>query len=261
MVMGKILIGTSGYDYPEWKGVFYPVSIKRAEYLSYYAEQFNALELNFSYYTLPTAAQLSQMVKKTSGKVTFSIKGNQQFTHSIEIGKWKSTVKEFNESLYPLLNDNLLSSVLLQFPQSFHYEDETRIYLADLINEMQGIPLVVEFRHDSWQRQSVYDGLNQRGIGCCSSDMPEMSKLPTFKPIISGSSFYIRFHGRNKKNWYGTNSRDRYDYLYNDNELMAYKPILLNVEGQSKLIQIYFNNHAKGSAAVNARKMMLFLQE
>jgi uncharacterized protein YecE (DUF72 family) len=259
--MGQILIGTSGFDYPEWKGVFYPPSLKREEFISFYAETFNALELNFSYYKIPTEAQLRQMAERTSKKVQFCVKGNQQFTHFVEIGKWRGVVKDFRSSLSPLLNDNLLSSVLLQFPETFIYEEETRKYLADLLNELSDIPLIVEFRHSSWQRESVYDGLSERGAGCCICDMPSISKLPSFKPTIIGNIAYLRFHGRNDKNWYGTNSRDRYDYLYSDEELLRYKPILLDIAGRSKLLQVFFNNHAKGSAAVNAKKLISFLSD
>ena len=258
--MSLLFIGTSGYDYPEWKEIFYPKNLTRSEYLSFYAEHFNALELNFSYYSQPNSNQLRNMVQATSGKVHFSIKGNQSFTHCIEIGKWKDAVKEFKSALQPLLQNNVLLSVLLQFPQSFHYEDETRLYLANLISEFgKDIPLVVEFRHNSWQRNQVYSGLTERGIGYCITDMPEMNKLPSFNPVVTGTNTYIRFHGRNNKDWYGTNARDRYNYLYNDNELLAFKPVIETLSGKAQLIQIFFNNHAKGNATINARKLMILL--
>ncbi|MDR3140024.1 MAG: DUF72 domain-containing protein [Treponema sp.] len=259
--MGKLLIGTSGYDYPEWKGVFYPPAIKREEFLSYYSEQFNALELNFSYYAMPDEKQLAAMAERSGKRVIFSIKGNQQLTHYIEIGKWRDVAREFRAALTPLLSDNLLSSVLLQFPQSFHYEEETRRYLASLINEFRDLPLVVEFRHNSWQRGKVYEGLTERGAGCCSCDMPEVSKLPSFKPVITGNLAYMRFHGRNVKNWYGTNARERYDYHYTDKELSDYIPVLRDISRKAKTMQVFFNNHAKGNAAVNAKKLMILMAE
>jgi uncharacterized protein YecE (DUF72 family) len=259
--MGKITIGTSGFDYPEWKGVFYPPALKREEFLSYYAEQFNAVELNFSYYSMPNEKQLAGMAERSGKRVVFSIKGNQQLTHFIEIGKWRDVAKEFRTALNPLLKDNLLASVLLQFPQSFHYEEETRRYLASLVDEFRDVPLVVEFRHNSWQRPQVYEGLAERGAGCCLCDMPEISKLPAFKPVITGDIAYMRFHGRNTKNWYGTNARDRYDYRYTEEELSAYVPVLSDISKKSKTMQVFFNNHAKGNAAVNAKKMMVLLAE
>jgi uncharacterized protein YecE (DUF72 family) len=259
--MGSLLIGTSGYDYAEWRDVFYPAKMRKDEFLGYYAEQFNALELNFSYYALPKAAQFERMKAATGGKLKFSVKGNQEFTHHIEVGRWRGVVKEFRESLYPLLKDDILVSVLLQFPQSFHYEKDTRVFLAALIQEMAGVPLVVEFRHDSWQRVSVYEELDSRGVGLCMCDMPNISRLPAFKKTVTGNNAYLRFHGLNAGGWYGTNARERYNFLYSDDDLKSYIAFLLDVSTKAKLTQIYFNNHAKGAATVNARKMALLLSE
>jgi uncharacterized protein YecE (DUF72 family) len=86
-VMDKILIGTNGYDYPEWKGSFYPPVLKREKFLSFYSEHFNALVLNFSYYSMPQKKQLAAIAERSDKRVLFSIKGNQQLTYYIEIGK------------------------------------------------------------------------------------------------------------------------------------------------------------------------------
>jgi uncharacterized protein YecE (DUF72 family) len=259
--MAKILIGTSGYDYPEWRGPFYPLKLRREDFLGFYADQFNALELNFSYYQMPSERQLAAMAERTGKRVMFTVKGNQELTHHIEICKWRDVARAFRAALSPLSGEGLLASVLLQFPQSFHYETDTRRYLGGLIDEFAGLPLVVEFRHDSWQRASVYEGLAARGAGCCSCDMPDLKHLPAFKPMVAGELAYMRFHGRNAGAWYGTNARDRYDYLYSDEELTAYAPVLREVAKKAKLLQVFFNNHAKGNAAVNAKKMMVLLAD
>jgi uncharacterized protein YecE (DUF72 family) len=210
---------------------------------------------------MPEEKHIAAMVAKCGKNISFSVKGNQSLTHHIEIGKWRDSAREFRAGIQPLLRDNLLLSVLLQFPQSFHYEEDTRRYLAQLIDAFRDIPLIIEFRHNSWQRQAVYDGLAERGAGCCICDMPEVSKLPSFSPIITGKNAYMRFHGRNTKNWYGTNARERYDYLYSDEELAAYVSVLRSVSANANTLQIFFNNHAKGNAPLNAKKMMLLLAE
>lgn len=263
--MGELLIGTSGYDYPEWVKVFYPADLKREDYLSYYATKFSCLELNFSYYAIPTAEQLTSMIKRTAGHVRFSIKGNRQFTHEIKVSYWRDAVREFRNALTPFLNDGLLLSVLLQFPQSFRYNDDTRRYLADLIAEFGAEPLIVEFRHSEWFTPRVYEGLTARGVGLCLCDMPELSKLPTYfrlnrPPLVLGQTGYVRFHGRNTSQWYASeNSRDRYDYQYHDDEIAAYSPLVKEMQGKAKIVQVYFNNHAKGAAAVNAQKAKILM--
>jgi uncharacterized protein YecE (DUF72 family) len=259
--MNELFIGTSGYDYDEWKGIFYPDTIKKKEYLSYYATIYNALELNFSYYQMPTENQMYRMIERTDKKVHFTIKGNKQFTHEIDPYKWKDITNEFIKIIYPLIKDNLLLSVLLQFPNGFEYDIDNRKYLARLIDIFNDVPLIVEFRHKSWQQESVYNGLHEKNVGLCITDMPKLKDLPEFKPIITSDKSYFRFHGRNNENWAKTNARDRYDYLYNDNELKLLCPIIKDVIGKSKLVQIYFNNHAKGNATVNSQKLKIMLNE
>jgi uncharacterized protein YecE (DUF72 family) len=82
--MSELLIGTSGYDYPEWKGLFYPETTQRSAFLSYYATQFNSLELNGTYYKMPTPIQMQNMITRTSGKVKFTVKAFQGLTHGTD---------------------------------------------------------------------------------------------------------------------------------------------------------------------------------
>ena len=133
--MSTTLIGTSGYDYPEWKGVFYPGEIKRADFLAYYATQFNALELNNTFYNMPTAERLFSFYERSEGRLQFSIKANQLLTHEVT-PLWQNAAQDFKAAIKPLCEKNVLSAVLFQFPQSFHYTNENRIYLAKLIAEI-----------------------------------------------------------------------------------------------------------------------------
>ena len=100
--MDNILIGTSGYDYPEWKGVFYPPEVKRADFLSYYATQFNAVELNNTFYNMPTADRLLSFYERSEGKLEFSIKANRLLTHEIA-PSWTNAAEDFRTALLPLL--------------------------------------------------------------------------------------------------------------------------------------------------------------
>ena len=262
--MTSILIGTSGYDYPEWKGVFYPPEVKRADFLSYYATQFNAVELNNTFYNMPTAERLSSFYERSEGKLQFSIKANRLLTHEID-SKWRTAADDFKSALNPLLEKDSLSAVLFQFPQSFHYTNENRIYLAKMIEAFEGFPVVIEFRHKEWIRESVFEGLVQRKASVAFCDMPQLKAPPNadFKNSLYsqfiGPNAYIRLHGRNANAWYAAspeqNGSDRYDYEYSEGELKEFVPVVHVASEEGRKVQVYFNNHPKGNGARNAMQL------
>ncbi len=260
--MDGILIGTSGYDYPEWKGVFYPEDLKRKDFLLYYSTVFNALELNSSFYNMPTAERLFSFYERSEGKLNFSVRANRLLTHEIGLG-WQGAAADFKLALNPLMQKDVLSAILFQFPQSFHYTKENRIYLAKLISEFEGFPVVIEFRHSEWIRESVFEGLEKRNASIVFCDMPQLKNLPdgtlTKTPFV-GSNAYIRLHGRNQNAWYNTkedsaNGSARYCYDYSDGELSSFVPIVSKANHEGRKVQMYFNNHPKGSGARNAKRM------
>lgn len=287
--MSDLLIGTSGYDYPEWKGVFYPEDLKRKNFLSFYATQFNALELNNTFYNMPTAERLLSFYERSEGKLSFSVKANRLLTH--EIGAdWQVAAEDFKEALKTLNEKERLSAVLFQLPESFHYTNDNRIYLAKLIAEFEGFPVMIEFRHKEWIRESVFEGLEMRKSGIVFCDMPmchlaqmsiisnyangakrrmpQLKNLPdgtvTKTPFI-GSNAYIRLHGRNEGAWYAVgeslNGSTRYCYDYSENELAQFVPIIKQAKQEGKKVQVYFNNHPNGSGAMNGLKLKEMIEK
>ena len=287
--MLDFLIGTSGYDYPEWKGVFYPKDLKRKDFLIFYATQFNSLELNNTFYNMPTAERLLSFYERSEGKLSFSVKANRLLTH--EIGTdWQVAAIDFKEALKPLNEKERLSAVLFQLPESFHYTNDNRIYLAKLIAEFEGFPVMVEFRHKEWIRESVFEGLEKRKAGIVFCDMPQLKNLPD--GIVMGTPFigknaYIRLHGRNEGAWYAhapkvqtsitsnhangekatyaveksPNGSDRYCYDYSDGELAQFVPIVKAAVREGKKVQVYFNNHPNGSGAKNAISLKKMIEK
>ena len=261
----KLLIGTSGYDYPEWKGVFYPQDLKRADFLSYYATQFNAVELNNTFYNMPTAQRLFSFYERSQGKLLFSVKANRLLTH--QVGRdWQTATGDFRAAITPLAQKGALSAALFQFPQSFRYTDDNRIYLARLVAAFEGFPVAIEFRHAEWIRPSVFSGLEERGASLVFCDMPQLRNLPDGKTLQTpfvGTSAYIRMHGRNQNAWYANGTQEpspdngaaRYNYDYSDAELESFVPIVQAALREGKPTQIYFNNHPNGHGARNAKKL------
>jgi uncharacterized protein YecE (DUF72 family) len=163
--MGELLVGTSGYDYPDWKGGFYPMKLARNKFLEYYSEHFDSLELNGTYYAMPTPEQMRNMVTRSGGRVKFTVKAFQDMTHAVDKSRYQALVSEFKKALEPLMKDDLLLCALIQFPESFHYGKTERIYLDALLKEIEGIPAVVEMRNTAWQNEKVYNALRQRNVG------------------------------------------------------------------------------------------------
>ena len=287
--MSELLIGTSGYDYPEWKGVFYPADLKRKDFLLYYSTVFNALEFNNTFYNMPTSERLVSFWERSEGRLNFSVKANRLLTHEIsEI--WKDAANDFKNAVAPLQEKDALSAVLFQFPESFHYTKENRIYLAKLIENFEDFPVMVEFRHREWVRPSVFEGLEERKAGIVFCDMPQLKNLPDGKALRTpfvGKNAYIRLHGRNADAWYAhapgaqmsitsthandaqaayahdaeNNGSARYCYDYSDEELSEFVPVVRQALDEGKRVQMFFNNHPNGSGARNAKKMRELIEK
>jgi len=259
--MAELYIGTSGYDYKEWKGGFYPEKLPQKKFLEYYSTQFNALELNGTYYRMPTPEQMQNMITRTDGKIKFAVKAFQDITHGEDKSKYRTLIYEFKKALEPLQKENLLLCVLFQFPNSFHYEKTERIYLDMLLKEVSEIPSVVEMRNTQWQIGQVYNALRERNAGWCITDNPALPNLMKLDFINTSEIAYIRFHGRNAQMWYKGDNVTRYDYLYTDSELQTFINPIKELLKHSKIVQLFFNNHAKSQAVINAKKIELLLKQ
>lgn len=264
----EILIGTSGYDYPEWSGVFYPPEVKRKDYLLYYSTVFNALELNNTFYNMPDSKRIESFMERSENRVALSIKANRSLTHEVDT-LWKNKALDFKEALAPAKEKNLLSTVLFQFPQSFHYTAQNRFYLSDLIQEFEGFPLVIEFRHIEWIKDSVFEGLLKRGVSVAFCDMPQLKALPNadFSDSVYtrfiGPQAYIRLHGRNAQAWYADSasqdSGSRYNYDYSESEIFEFVPVIKAARRENRKVSVFFNNHPKGSSPKDAKILMKML--
>lgn len=269
--MNNILIGTSGYDYPEWKNIFYPQNVKRTDFLSFYSSKFNSVEINNTFYSMPDEFRMRKMITNSNHKIFFSIKVPRIFTHetlfSSDIVKYS---EQFRIAMNPLIKENLLSSVLIQFPEHFRYSVANRFYLNELLHNFTNLPCVIEFRHKEWMKESVFSGLDKLNCGLCICDMPKLKSLPSLQPIILGNKAYIRFHGRNQENWYqkstpqdvnNENGKQRYNYCYSPEEIEEAAQFIHSIASRAKLVQVFFNNHPNGSAAINAKQLDDYLQK
>lgn len=253
--MQKILIGTSGYSYDDWVGPFYPPGTKQADFLEYYAREFPVTELNFTYYRMPDAYLTRRMSVLTPGSFLFTIKAHKTLTHEIRPEAFRAEAEAFLSGIEPIRDAGKLGAILLQFPFGFHYTNENRRYLDSLCSTLHGFPLAVEFRNSQWQRESVSWGLRERGVALVNVDEPQLMGLLKPQDQVTSKIGYLRFHGRNGGNWWNGDNVTRYDYLYSDDELNEWVPKIIKMAESAQVILIVFNNHSKGQAIQNARRL------
>jgi len=256
--MAVIRIGTCGYSYREWVGPVYPESAKKDQYLKLYAERFNTVELDYTYYAMPKAANIAKMAEDAPG-LNFAMKATDVLTHRVDPFKWQEEAKTYITAIEPLREQGRLEAVLFQFPSSFHYKDENRSYLAKLLGAFSGVPCAVEFRNAQWFNTRVIDGLRERGAALAGLDMPDLEKLPPRMDVVTSPFAYFRFHGRNRETWWGSDSTARYDYLYSEAELEAAAERIRQIIFKADRIIIYFNNHARGQSVKNAEALKKLL--
>ncbi|MFP4375036.1 MAG: DUF72 domain-containing protein [Spirochaetaceae bacterium] len=258
--MGRILIGTSGYSYTDWVGPYYPSGTPRAEYLSFYARDFEITELNFSYYRMPAGATLTRLVGKTPAGFRFVIKAHRSLTHE-PTASWRDDARRFTEAVRALAEPGRLAGILVQFPYSFHYTPTHRRYLDALSSELSAAsaPLFIEYRNAEWQRRSVTEEMRRRSLALVITDMPRLRGLPAADPAVTSDRAYLRFHGRNAEAWWDGDNRSRYDYLYTDEELAAWVGPIRSVADRVSELIVMFNNHANAQAVINAKSLARLL--
>ena len=257
--MSAIHIGTSGFSYDDWKGEFYPRDMTQRDFLEFYARHFKVLELNFSYYRIPEAHLTRQMISRSGGALEFVVKAFRQMTHEITPHSLTEVLPLFIEGISPFIESGNLATILLQFPQSFHYIPENRFYLKSLIEALRPHPVSVEFRQKTWLKESVYKALGELGAGFVCVDEPALPSLIPPVAINTSRLGYIRFHGRNREKWYGTDSRTRYDYLYTEEALKEWVPGIRKLAKNTDKLFAFFNNHARAQAVTNAKMLINLL--
>ncbi len=258
--MGSIRIGTSGYSIPDWKGTVYPSNIKNTEMFSWYVNQFrfNTVEMNYTYYRLPTARTFEALVRKSPPGFDFTIKLYGAITHE----PWKDyphapvdydLCRQFLEGISPVVESGSLGCILAQFPPNVKCNPEAWEYLLSLPEALAGLPLVYEFRNKGWANEDTLQTLKQVGIGFCAVDEPQIGPLMPFVSAVTSGIAYLRLHGRSR-NWF-RNSALRYDYLYSVDELKELLPAIESMASKSEVLYIAFNNCHVGSAVQNVRML------
>lgn len=284
--MGEIRIGTSGWSYPSgkgtWNGIFYPktrskkAGTKDFDELRFYAEHFDTVEVNSTFYGQPRAEVTRGWAQRTPRGFEFSMKLYQKFTHpkmfkesavktapgaggallDLLAQVTQSDIDDYKAGIEPLAASGRLGALLAQFPASFKDAPASRDYLAQLLRAFSGYPVAVELRHKSWSDAfaETMALLNSFGAALVQIDEPKFrlsirqNRLPNVK-----SFYYMRLHGRNAKEWWHHEHRDdRYNYLYSAKELQEFAEDAGAAKELVKKSYLYTNNHFAAKSVVNA---------
>jgi uncharacterized protein YecE (DUF72 family) len=252
----QIWIGTSGYSYPDWVGPFYPPGTRPGRMLVHYCRHFPLVELNFSFYRLPTPAMLARMAEQTPAGFQFILKLPRTLSHEAD----SRDLPAFRQAAEELRQRGRLQALLCQLPQAAHHEPRHRAWLETLAAELVGFRLAVEFRHRSWADAEVPAWLAAHDLDLVSVDVPDLPGLYPRGLVPTGRRAYVRFHSRNAANWYRSD-KDRYDYDYEDDALTEWVHALRTAGPGEGGVLMLFNNCQRSQAAANAGRMRDLLRQ
>lgn len=289
-----VRIGTSGWSYPSgqgtWNGVFYPRRRGRGfDELAYYAEHFDVVEVNSTFYRMPEAPMTRRWAERTPAGFLFAVKLFQKFTHPdmylarVPGEAWHPSLADldlFRAGVGPLADAGKLGPVLVQFPTSFHAGPEAAEYITWLVEALRDYDVAVEVRYRGWFEGEAGDDLVARlaaaGAALAATDSPETapekdvgwlfqnqnlenpnksghlgSELPRKSHPTSFS--YVRMHGRNAAAWWHhAAAEDRYNYLYSPAELRPVGEALQRASAAGRRAFAFMNNHYSAKAVANA---------
>jgi uncharacterized protein YecE (DUF72 family) len=239
--MPEYHIGTSGWHYEDWKGIFYPVDLPKSKWLEFYARHFTTVEINNSFYHLPSEKAFVNWREASPEGFVFAVKVSRFITHVKRLKNADEPLQNFLERA-DLLADKL-GPLLYQLPPNMKRNDERlESFLSILPGQYRH---VFEFRHESWFDDAVLMVLMRYNAGFCVFDMPDLTS-----PVVATADFaYIRFHG----------SGGLYSSSYSDKELTDWAKKIAELGKKVKTVYIYFNNDVAGYAISNARTLIEML--
>jgi uncharacterized protein YecE (DUF72 family) len=251
---------------------FYPAGLPARDRLRYYARFFPLVEVDSSYYAIPPPARTAAWASSTPPGFWFNFKAHRSLTyHERERGAPREPTaaeeQAFAASLVPLRTAGKLRAIHYQFPPWFTAGPENMNRLARLRDRHPDDLVVVEFRHRSWAEEGVVPAvlelLREAQLSLCVVDEPQLGtgSFPVLAEVTDPRLTVIRFHGRNRSTWYrsGPTSGDRFDYLYQEEELEEWRGRIAALAAQVSEVHVLFNNNRDNYAVVNGLQMARLL--
>jgi uncharacterized protein YecE (DUF72 family) len=234
--MATFWVGTSGYSYKEWRGHFYPQDIGEPQMLRYYAERFSSVEINYTFYRLPTVRVLQGWAKETPEAFTFTLKAPRRITHDLRLRDAADPLSDFCDVAQSL--KRRLGAILFQLPP-FLKKDTAR--LEDFLHQLPpGFRPAFEFRNQSWFADDVFECLRRFGVALCIAETED--RQTPFEMTTSFGYFRLR----------------RPDY--SEDDLAAWARRLQDTAAQWQDVFVYFKHEAEGKGPQLASRLRSFLE-
>ena len=238
----RTYFGCSGWHYDDWKGRFYPGELETEEWLAYYSERFNSVEVNNTFYREPKPGTIDDWHRESSYPFKFSLKGHRYITHQKKLNDVGDSIRRMYD-----LADRLrrkFGCLLWQLPPNLHRDDERlKRFCRELDTSYRN---VIEFRHASWFDAAVFDILEDHGIAYC---MISAHGFDDFVRVTSDTA-YMRFHGK---------AEEWYRYQYRKNELRTWAEALGALPADQ--LYVHFNNDYEGHAIENCRTLRELMEK
>lgn len=186
MAEAKLYCGTSGFAYPSWKPEFYPEKLASGKFLAYYATRLNAVEINYTYRRLASAATFQKWMVTTPEDFVFLPKAHMKITHSLKLEDAEEFTRVFIESLNPLRDAGRLGPILFQLPPSFKADGERLARFTALLP--RGLRTAFEFRNASWFEEDIYKVLRESNVALC---LAENENIET-PHVVTADFVYLR---------------------------------------------------------------------
>jgi uncharacterized protein YecE (DUF72 family) len=230
-------VGCSGWVYPHWRELFYPKDVPQRAWLSYYAEHFDTVEINNTFYRLPKESAVEGWAENSPPGFEFAIKVSRYLTHIKRLTMVEPGMKRFNEPLEALRGAGKAGPLLWQLPPNFHRDSERLEAALDALPHGRH---AFEFRHESWFADEVYDLLHRHNVALVVGD--ESSRWVSTPHVRTADWTYVRFH-------HGRRGRRG---NYSDSEIETWAKRIAQWRRDTE-VYAYFNNDWQGFAIRNAR--------
>lgn len=242
MERGRLRIGTSGWVYPHWRERFYPLALAQSRWLDYYAHHFDTVEINRSFYRLPSPEASAAWAAGTPEGFCFAVKASRYLTHMKKLKDAAEPLARFEAAIAPLAGKR--GPLLYQLPPRWRFDaDRLAQFLACLPPEERH---VLEFRDPSWFNPDAYRLLGRHGVALCVVSFPGV-------PVVweaTAPFTYVRLHGADVA----------YDYRYDDAELAYWAAGIRGMCDQGLDAYVYFDNDAHAYAVENAMTLRGMLE-